>query len=123
MPKRMVGWLLDLVDRTRLLALFPPAYARVVAHHVTLELGSKASLPLPCERTGVIVGSADDDTGVQALVVEIGGTTRRPDGSTYHITWSLAEGRKAVENNDVLRQGWTASEQRHTIRLRPAVLT
>ena len=33
--------------------------------------------------------------------------TDRPDGSTYHITWSLGPGRKARESNDVLRdQGW-----------------
>lgn len=58
----------------------------------------------------------------QALVVEISGTTRRPDGSTYHITWSLADRREAVESNDVLRRGWTASGQRHPIRLDPSVL-
>ena len=35
-----------------------------------------------------MVGVDDDGAGVQALVVEIGGAARRPDGSTYHITWS-----------------------------------
>jgi hypothetical protein len=43
------------------------------------------------------VGEADDGAGVQALVVRIGGTTERPDGAIYHITWSLAEGREARE--------------------------
>ena len=44
-----------------------------------------------------------------------GGRDRRrrptgPDGSTYHITWSLGPGRKARESNDVLRdQGWEPS--------------
>ena len=28
------------------------------------------------------------------MVVELDGTTDRPDGSTYHITWSLGPGRK-----------------------------
>jgi hypothetical protein len=51
-----------------------------------------------------VVGVADDGAGVQALVVEIGGTTRRPDGSAYHITWSLARGRRAAESNDVIRE-------------------
>jgi hypothetical protein len=36
---------------------------------------------------------------VEALVVELNGSTKRPDGNTYHITWSLAEGRKPVESN------------------------
>src|SRR5919107_332704 len=61
---------------------------------------------------GVVVGVADDGAGVQALVVEIGGTTRRPDGSTYHVTWSLGPGRRAVESNDVIRAcGWTAAAE------------
>ena len=67
---------------------------------------------MPCRRPrGEIVGQADDGRGVQAHVVRIGGTTKRPDGSTYHITWSLdrSRGRKPVESNDVIaRQGWTA---------------
>jgi hypothetical protein len=41
------------------------------------------------------------------MVVRIGGTTDRPDGSTYHITWSLRPGRQAKESNDVIaRHGW-----------------
>jgi hypothetical protein len=63
----------------------------------------------------------DDGAGVhatrlaceQALMVEIGGANCRPDGSTYHVTWSLANGREAVESNDVLRRGWTASSAKH----------
>jgi hypothetical protein len=46
--------------------------------------------------------------GHECLVVEMDGSTDRPDGSTYHITWSLGPGRKARESNDVLRdRGWT----------------
>ena len=39
----------------------------------------------------------------------INGTTDRPDGSTFHITWSLdkAKGREARESNEVLKEkGW-----------------
>jgi len=39
---------------------------------------------------------------VQALIIRIGGTTDRGDGSHYHITWSLGPGREAKESNDVL---------------------
>jgi hypothetical protein len=119
---RVAGWLLHPEDRDRLLAAFPPAYPRVVAHHVTLKAGVRPDFPLPGDTEGFVVGVADDGAGVQALVVEIGGTTRRPDGSTYHVTWSLAPGREAVESNDVIRKrGWTATTQRHRVRLEPKV--
>jgi hypothetical protein len=121
MARNVAGWLLEEADRARLLALFPPAYDRVIAHHVTLRVGVPPDFPLPTAEEGAVVGLADDGAGVQALVVEIDGTTRRPDGSTWHITWSLAEGRAPIESNAVLRaRGWTATP-RHPIRLRPAV--
>ena len=94
MAKRVVGWLLHSEDRDRLLAAIPPAYPEVIAHHVTLKAGVPADFPLPSETQGFAIGVADDGAGVQALVLAIGGTTRRPDGSTWHITWSLAAGRK-----------------------------
>jgi len=47
--------------------------------------------------------------------------TERPDGSTYHITWSLGPGRKARESNDVLRdQGWEHLPAPIDIDLQPA---
>ncbi len=119
-----VGRLLHPEDRDRLLAAFPPAYPRVVAQHVALEGGEPPDFPLPGEAEGFVVGVADDGAGVQALVVEIGGTTRRPDGSTYHVTWSLADGREAVESNDAIRErGWTAAPERHRVRLEPKVFS
>jgi hypothetical protein len=101
-----VGWRVDPGDREVLLARFPPRYPRVVAHHVTFKFGDRGA-PLPTETSGEIVGEADDGLGVQALVVRIGGTTARPDGGAYHITWSLAEGREARESNAVIAdRGW-----------------
>jgi hypothetical protein len=124
MATRVAGWLLHPEDRDRLVAAFPPAYPRVIAHHVTLKAGVRPDYPLPGDTEGSVVGVADDGAGVQALVVGIGGTTRRPDGSTYHITWSLAAGREAVESNDVIRKrGWTATTQRHRVRLEPKVFS
>ena len=56
-------------------------------------------------------------------VVSLGGTTDRPDGSTYHITWSLADGREAKESNDVLRdRGWEPFDLAMPVRLMPARL-
>jgi hypothetical protein len=123
MAKRVAGWLLHPEDRDRLMGVFRPAYSEVIAHHVTLKAGVPADFPLPDETEGFVVGIADDGAGVQALVVEIGGTTRRPDGSAWHITWSLEKGRRAAESNDVIRErGWTATGERHRVRLEPGIL-
>ena len=105
----VTGWALDREERQQLLSRFTPSYPDVVADHVTLDTDIGEDHPLPSETAGKIVGHVDDQAGVQALVVRVGGTTDRPDGSTYHITWSLdrRRGRKAVHSNDVIRQrGW-----------------
>ena len=48
--------------------------------------------------------------------------TERPDGSTYHITWSLGPGREARESNDVLREkGWQALAEAIPLRLAPRI--
>ncbi len=48
------------------------------------------------------VGHAADER-VQALVVEMGGTTRRPaDGGTLHVTVSFARDARASESNELL---------------------
>ena len=121
--RRTIGWLLDDADRAALLARFPPRWPDVIAHHVTLA--SKTADPLPPEEAGEVVGHVDDGMGLEALVVAIGGTTDRPDGSTYHISWSLdcAAGRTAKQSNDVLRErGWEPINAPITIQLIPGVL-
>ena len=103
----VIGWLVDETQRLDLLARFAPVYPQVVAHHVTLKSGVPDTEPLPPQVQAEIVGEADDGEGVQALVVRLDGSTDRPDGSTFHITWSLAEGRRARESNDVIAaRGW-----------------
>ena len=86
------GWLLNPADREALIARFPPRYPDVVAEYVTMKFGDHTTRPLT-ETEGQVVGEADDGAGVQAVVVAIGGTTDRPDGSTYHITRSVPAGR------------------------------
>jgi hypothetical protein len=113
------GWLVDPADRETLLARFPPRYDRVVAHHVTLKFGDETARP-PGEAPAEIVGEADDGAGVQALVVAIDGSTARPDGGTFHVTWSLAAGREARESNDVIAaRGWTPLDTPAPLRLIP----
>ncbi len=100
------GWKLDRDLRESLLVAHPPRYANAVADHVTLSV-SLSQPPAPARRPR-IVGHVDDQSGVEAMVVEIEGSTARPDGKVWHITWSLADGRTARESNDVIAAlGWT----------------
>ena len=117
----VTGWKLDREQRKELLQQFPTQYRNVIADHVTLQTEASEEAPLPEEDHGEIIGCVDDGRGVQAMIVSIGGTTDRPDGSTYHITWSLEEGRKANESNDVLReQPWVRFDLPMPIKLQPA---
>ena len=119
-PGNVIGWKLDRGDRERLLERFPPRYVQSVADHVTLETEAH-SKPLPPETEARIVGRADDGQGVEAMVVALGGSTDRPDGSTFHITWSLEPGRRAKESNDVIREySWTDLDEPVPITIAPA---
>ena len=116
----VIGWKLDRGEREALLRRFPPAYRNIDADHVTLAIDTADDAPLPQENEGEIIGRTDDGRGLEAMAVRIGGTSDRPDGSTYHITWSLEDGRRAVESNDVLaRQGFVAFDEPVPITLKP----
>lgn len=118
-----IGWKLEAGERDALLAKYPPAYGIVVADHVTLQSDHGAGTPeLPPPAHARIVGCADDGSGCQAMVVAIAGTSERPTGGTYHITWSLAEGRKARESNDVIAvRGYAPIDDDMRITLVPHV--
>ena len=120
-PGTVTGWKLQRDEREALLQQFPPKYADVIADHVTLRTGATPQTPLPRTPEARIVGRADDGDSLECMVVELDGTTDRPDGSTYHITWSLGPGRKARESNEVLRdQGWKALVAPVDVTLEPA---
>ena len=117
----VIGWKLDREQRKELLQQFPPRYGEVVADHVTLQADAAEDAALPDETLGEIVGRVDDGEGVEAMVVSIGGTSDRPDGSIYHITWSLADGREAKESNDVLAaREWETFDMPMPVKLQPA---
>jgi hypothetical protein len=119
----VIGWALDRVERDALLDRIAPAYPDVIANHVTLRAKVAEDVPLPPPARCEIIGRADDGQGVQALVVRMDGTTDRPDGSTFHITWSIdkARGRRASHSNDVIaRQGWLALPEPIAVTVRPA---
>lgn len=121
-PGSVIGWKLDRAQRNELLGRFPPRYRNSIADHVTLQANSE-DRPLPDPVQGAIVGHADDGESLEAMVVMIDGKTGRPDGSVFHITWSLdkAKGRQARESNDLLRsRQWTAYDELIPIKLEPA---
>lgn len=110
------GWKLDPNERTTLLGAHSPRYAHAVADHVTLKPFDR----IASEVKAAIVGRTDDDKGVEAMVVTIDGSVDRPDGGTFHITWSLGEGREARESNDVLKErGWKELDHPVPITLIP----
>jgi len=120
-PGTVIGWKLPQTERDLLLGRFPPKYEKVDADHVTLRPGATKDTPLPRKPEARVVGRADDGKSLECLVVELDGTTDRPDGSTYHITWSLGPGRRAVQSNDVLRdQGWQWLDAPIPLELEPA---
>jgi hypothetical protein len=121
-PGTVTGWKLPQVERELLLRRFPPKYEKVDADHVTLRVGASADTPLPEKpQNSAVVGRTDDGESLECLVIELDGTTDRPDGSTYHITWSLGPGRRARESNDLLRdKGWDYIEAPIPVELEPA---
>lgn len=117
---RVLGWRLEPAGRAALLARFPPRYEETVADHVTHGSAEEAP-PLPQLSHAIVIGHADDGAGVEALVVELAGSSGRWDGSTYHITWSLAPGREAKESNRVIAEhGWAPVADRPEVALEQA---
>jgi len=117
----VIGWKLDPGQRAELLERFDPKYEKVVADHVTLVAKVADDTPLPDTIPAEAIGHIDDASGVEALVVAIDGSTDRPDGSTYHITWSLGPRRQANESNDVLASApWQPLREPVPLKLAPA---
>lgn len=119
----VIGWKLDGEEREQLLARFPPEWPDVIADHITLDSHADRSDPLPAATQAEILGGINDGEGLQAMVVAIDGSTDRPDGSTYHITWSLdrQRGRKPVDSNKVIAErGWVPLDDPVPIQIIPA---
>lgn len=123
MSKGYVAFILKNTSRSKLLSLFPPKYDKVIAHHVTYQFGvNKDNVILPEIYDLNVVGYANDENGIEALIVEFNGTTKRLDGGTYHITWSLdhKQGYKPKHSNDLIsRFGW--EELQHKISINASV--
>jgi len=121
-PGSVIGWKLDRGQRAELLKRFPPRYGDAIADHITLRSNAKGNaLPPPADAR--IIGRADGGDSLEAMVVSVDGTADRPDGSIFHITWSLdgAKGRRAKESNDLLKdRGWDEFEDPIPVEVEPA---
>jgi hypothetical protein len=89
----------------------PPRWTPPEKLHVTESFGTKETAGNQwaegAKQSGLqirVIGQAVDATGVEALHVSVDGRTARADGKPYHITRSLAEGRKAGESGPVVEK-------------------
>jgi hypothetical protein len=99
---------LDSASRSRLAQEFPPKFPEFIGHHITYKFGVSSEEPLPEAHSFKVVGYGCNPAGIEALVVEVDGTTERPDGGIFHCTWSLDRdaGFKPVKSNDLLAAGY-----------------
>jgi hypothetical protein len=91
------------VSRKKLAFLYPPKYPEFIGHHITETFGVPAGTEPPVAPTLVeIVGYIDNGDGVEGFLVEINGSSNRPSGGKYHITWSIdrSKGYKPFHTND-----------------------
>lgn len=91
-------------ERQRLQKMFPPKYDEVIGHHITEQFGvPKGTEPVRQPVSFRVVGEADSGDGLQALVIAVDNRLIRPDGKTYHITWSLDRSvYKPVDSNSLV---------------------
>lgn len=97
---------LDDASRTNLARQFPPKFSEFIGSHITYNFKACETDPMPDAKSFAVVGYACDPAGIEALIVEVDGSTHRPDGDTYHCTWSLdrAAGFKPVNSNNLIAE-------------------
>lgn len=118
MTNKYTAYVLNDSDRALLANNYPPKYADFVGHHVTVQFGVPEGTSAPEPATVKVVGYKDSGDGIEALVVSVNGNTQRPDGSTYHITWSLDRTKYSPKDSNVLLSD---TEKRYTL-IRPIAI-
>ena len=100
------GYEIERGSRNKLMALFPPKYPNVLGHHITEEFGVKNGEVPDQPKQVLIVGYIDNGEDVEGLLVSVDGTTDRPSGGKYHITWSIdrSKGAKPFHTNQYTDQ-------------------
>lgn len=111
-------------SRKVLYYLNPPKYPEVIGHHITERFGIPEKTPIPKKPELVqVVGYFDSGDGIEGFLVEVNGSSKRPDGGLYHITWSLDRGAgyKPVHSNKFVEQAKRLSTP-VTIEVTPELL-
>lgn len=110
-------------SQDELVRRFPPKYSKFVGHHVTVQFGVPKDTPPPEPADVVVHAYADTEDGLEALIVTVNGTWDRPDGSKYHITWSLDPTRyKPVDSNKLVSGNRYTPIDPFPIKTTPATL-
>ena len=105
LTEKYIAFELDKKSRRQLAKTFEPKYPEFIGHHITYKFGVPKDVKIPMTPKSIeVVGYADDGEGIEALIIAINGSTDRPDGSTYHVTWSLdrEKGKKPVHSNKLI---------------------
>ena len=100
-----IAFELDKKSRRQLAKVFEPKYPEFIGHHITYKFDVPKDAKIPSAPKSVeVIGYADDGEGIEALVVALNGKKDRPDGNTYHITWSLDrdKGKKPAHSNNLI---------------------
>lgn len=109
--------------RNKMLSVFRSKYERTIAHHVTVQFGNITAEDVPTGTDIKVVGYLDTTDGLEALVVSVDGEVDRPDGSVYHITWSLENGYKPVDSNKMIKKlGYKKLDRSITLDFTPKVI-
>ena len=107
MKRNYVGYFLTEQSRNLLLEKFPPKFKKVFCDHITYAFGHSDKNIVPESNNISVVGYKLDKNGLEALVVSIGSTSRRPDGSIFHITHSLDPNKfKSKDSNVLVNKGF-----------------
>ncbi len=126
--KGISAYILDERSRSALAEEFPPRFEKFIGHHVTYHFGASDKDELPPAGRYEVVGYAyqmerrPNGSGIEALVVSINGSTERPDGGTYHITWSHGPGYAPKNSNDIIARGWKELDSPIEIQMEPVFL-
>jgi hypothetical protein len=111
-------------SREQLIHHFKPKYPEVICKHITYKFPAKSTDELPpAPHEARVIGYEDSGDGIEAVVVEINGSTKRPDGKLFHITLSLdrAKGKKPFHSNGLVNKNFTHVSP-ITIHLTPAFI-
>lgn len=96
------AFVIDEEQRNELLTRYTPKFPDVYAHHVTLAMGHNSFLLTYVPK--VVIYGYIKGIHNEVFLVDVDGETIRPDGSKYHITWSIdkSAGVKPVDSNKLI---------------------